>query len=417
MNNSNLYRCGLAVVGCALSSFTGPGALADVNRFDGLGSVPGGLSTAVALSSDGTVVAGNLGSPTLGGQGFRWTRDTGTVRIGAFGSSQAQTTVLGMSGDGSTLVGVAAVAPNGQAFRWTEAYGLQPIPGTAAYAASMDGSVIVGETQLAGGSSAAYRWTALTGLVELGNLSGEDGHSGARCTSADGLTIAGYSDPFFPVVGHIEAFSWTPASLMLGLGWLSGGGTLSIANAVSADGTVVVGESDSSAGRQAFRATLADGMQSLGTVSGGSAGTRALAVSADGSVIVGTENDGGTTQAFIWTPEAGMRSLRTALMLDRGLDLSGWTLTDARGISADGRTIVGNGISPCGRAQPWIAHLGTAPPCTADFNGDGQTSTQDIFAFLDAWFAGAGTADINHVNCVDTQDIFDFLALWFVGCP
>ena len=417
MNNSNLYRCGITVVCCALLTLAGQTAMADANRFEGLGSVPGGLSTAVALSSDGTVVAGNLGSPTLGSQGFRWTRDTGTVRIGTFGSSQAQTTVLGMSGDGSTLVGVAAVAPNGQAFRWTETYGLQPLPGSAAYAASMDGSVIVGEAQLTPSSSAAFRWTALTGLVELGNLSGEDGHGGARCTSADGLTIAGYSDPFFPVASHIEAFSWTPASLMLGLGWLSGGGTLSIANAVSADGTVVVGESDSSSGRQAFRATVADGMLSLGSESAGFTSTRALAVSADGSVIVGTASDGIATQAFIWTAAGGIRTLRTTLMLDNGLDLSGWTLTDARGISADGRTIVGNGISPCGRAQPWIAHLGTTPPCTADFNGDGHTSTQDIFAFLDAWFAGAGTADINHVNCVDTQDIFDFLALWFVGCP
>lgn len=51
-----------------------------------------------------------------------------------------------------------------------------------------------------------------------------------------------------------------------------------------------------------------------------------------------------------------MRSLRTVLVNDFGLDLTGWTLGTADGISADGLVIVGAGIR-LGRAEAWIANL------------------------------------------------------------
>jgi hypothetical protein len=40
-----------------------------------------------------------------------------------------------------------------------------------------------------------------------------------------------------------------------------------------------------------------------------------------------------------------------------GLDLSGWTLYSATGISDDGKVIVGNGFNPMGLAEAWIADL------------------------------------------------------------
>jgi hypothetical protein len=55
-------------------------------------------------------------------------------------------------------------------------------------------------------------------------------------------------------------------------------------------------------------------------------------------------------------------------------------------------------------------------PCAADYNSSGGLSVQDIFDFLNGWFAGAPAADFNHVNGVTTQDIFDFLNAWFAGC-
>jgi hypothetical protein len=50
-----------------------------------------------------------------------------------------------------------------------------------------------------------------------------------------------------------------------------------------------------------------------------------------------------------------MRSLRDVLVDDYSLDLVGWQLSSARGISADGSTIVGYGINPSGQYEAWIA--------------------------------------------------------------
>jgi len=38
-------------------------------------------------------------------------------------------------------------------------------------------------------------------------------------------------------------------------------------------------------------------------------------------------------------------------------DLAGWSLERARGVSANGRTIVGTGTNPSGETEAWIAYL------------------------------------------------------------
>ncbi len=53
--------------------------------------------------------------------------------------------------------------------------------------------------------------------------------------------------------------------------------------------------------------------------------------------------------------------------------------------------------------------------CKANFDGVGGVSVQDIFAFLNAWFASEPATDLDG-NGVDVQDIFTFLNAWFAGC-
>jgi hypothetical protein len=53
--------------------------------------------------------------------------------------------------------------------------------------------------------------------------------------------------------------------------------------------------------------------------------------------------------------------------------------------------------------------------CIADFNCSGSLTVQDIFDYLQAWFAGAAEADVNGSG-VSVQDIFDYLGMWFTGC-
>ncbi len=54
--------------------------------------------------------------------------------------------------------------------------------------------------------------------------------------------------------------------------------------------------------------------------------------------------------------------------------------------------------------------------CAPDFDGSGALAVQDIFEFLNAWFAGDARADFNHTGGLTVQDIFDFLNAWFAGC-
>jgi uncharacterized membrane protein len=150
----------------------------------------------------------------------------------------------------------------------------------------------------------------------------------------------------------MAAFRWTAES---GMVVLPGRG----ANAVSADGSVVVGAYGFS--DQAFRWTAQTGTVGLGDLPGGRVFSEANDVSADGSVVVGsgeTAFDGNirTTEAFFWTAQSGMVNLREFL-ISQGSDLTGWRLSSAEGVSADGGTIVGTGQNPAGNSEGWIATI------------------------------------------------------------
>jgi uncharacterized membrane protein len=96
----------------------------------------------------------------------------------------------------------------------------------------------------------------------------------------------------------------------------------------------------------------------------------ALGVSGDGSVVVGYSVGYNASdpysEVFIWDEKNGMRNLKDLLGVG-GLDLNGWVLERATGISADGYTIVGSGTSPNGIPQGWIANL--EPPPVVKRNG------------------------------------------------
>ena len=112
---------------------------------------------------------------------------------------------------------------------------------------------------------------------------------------------------------------------------------------VSGDGSVVVGTS----GHGASRWTDASGWVGLGELPGGDLGSGAAAVSSDGSVIVGSVQPApNLVEAFYWTSSGGMKRLWDVLLAN-GVDpaADGWTsLAYARAISADGKTIVGEGL-------------------------------------------------------------------------
>ena len=126
-------------------------------------------------------------------------------------------------------------------------------------------------------------------------------------------------------------------------------------------------------------------MVGLGDLPGGSFESFAFDMSADGSVVVGQGNGVLGREAFIWDATNGMQNLKDFLESQLGLDLTGWTLTDAWDISADGNTIVGSGTNPDGDSEAWIAKLIDGTDC----NNNGIPDTTDI---LDATSAARRTA-------------------------
>jgi probable HAF family extracellular repeat protein len=325
--------------------------------FQGLGFLPGGIfSYAYSVSADGSVVVGGARSADGMDVPFRWNDETGMVRLGDLGG-----TGNGVSADGLVVAGDAYLE-NGrlrEGFFWTAQTGMQLLgflhsgdiesPGTAI---SEDGRVIVGFSSPGGfGNPEAYLWNG--GMFGLGFLPGGMS-STALGVSGDGEVVVGQSNS--------KAFRWTFSTGMVDLGELPGNGSGTYAHAVSANGEVVVGNTN---GDTTFRWTAATGMVRLGSVPGSDV-SFPYAVSGNGSIVVGDYVGGGTFRAAIWDSIHGARDLRDALITDFGLgpELRGWQLTQALGISPDGRSIVGYGDNPTGQSEAWLVRLPPLAPPT-----------------------------------------------------
>jgi probable HAF family extracellular repeat protein len=275
------------------------------------------------------------------------------------------------------------------------------------YDLTPDGSVIVGSSASDLGHE-AVRWD--NGVItSLGDLPGGDVSAWAYGISDDGLVIVGSGRS----EAGTEAFRWENG-VMTGLGDLPGGVFYGAASDVSADGSVVVGYSRSESGREAFRWEN-DVMSPLGDLPGVDFDSWASAVSADGSIIVGRGTTAMGAEVFIWDTQSGMRNLREMLVNEFGLDLSGWRLKDATGISPDGLTIVGFAENPDGNTEAWIAQI----PCilrAADFDVDCDVDLID-YDHLGACLNGpdhppalpdCGNADLDGDGDVDLREYATF---------
>ena len=305
----------------------------------------------------------------------------------------------GLSGDATTVVGYsqsadsAASRSNGEAFRWTAGTGLQPLgdlPGglyqSFGDATSRDGTVVVGESN--GSSVEPFRWTASGGMVGLG-LPGAYPRAATADVSADGSVVVGNGLDFSL---NQEAFVWTESGGYDLLGFLPGG-TSSRSVGISGDGSVIAGVANSTEGQVGFRWTEATGMTPLGLVPGQTS-TFPRGISDDGSVIVGVAGgvgwswtlgggfvdlgsfwpqaasaDGSVLAGFRSRAQGGGAYFSHPLLGDRwleeylearGIDLTGWELTEVSAISDDGLTLVGHGRGPNG-TEAWIASIVPEP--------------------------------------------------------
>jgi probable HAF family extracellular repeat protein len=414
----------LTAAGVALPALAQP-------SFTGTGDLPGGrvFSECLALSRDGSVAFGdsatqNYDPITAITSACRYA--DGSLQWLDYSYPNISTFAYAANQDGTVVAGYAIIVPpyaDIEIFRWTASGGMQILGDIAGGATnstargiSADGNIIVGfgssaaSTAGCGICQEAFKWTADTGIVGLGDLPGGNLDSRANAISGNGHVIVGAGTS---VLGTTPTM-WDDTGVH-NLGYLPQGGFAAqgVCNAVNYDGSVIVGTSSSvNSTTEAFRWTASGNgggvMIGLGDLPGGPFQSQAWAVSDDGQIVVGqaTTEGGifgaGQSTAFIWDEAHGIRDLKLVLM-GAGLNISGWMLTSARAISADGVVIAGIGINPNGDGEGWIARLPRPPHCgSADFNCDGDVATDaDIEAFF-ACLAGTcpsppctSTADFN----------------------
>lgn len=85
--------------------------------------------------------------------------------------------------------------------------------------------------------------------------------------------------------------------------------------------------------------------------------------------------------------------------------------------------IVSDLAAPNGLAYSTVAQFrffcgaaGCAPSCVADFNNDYAVSIDDLFSYLNAWFAGDIRSDVDGAGVTSIDDLFRYLNEYFVGC-
>jgi len=147
---------------------------------------------------------------------------------------------------------------------------------------------------------------------------------------------------------------------MVGLSDLPGGIFDSVALDVTNDGATIVGNSTPANGIEAFRWSQATGIAALGDLPGGPFESSARSIASVNRAIVGYGYSDLGQEAVIWMPSQGIKSLRDVLTTG-GVNLAGWHLQIATGISADGRVIVGTGINPSGKTEAWLATIVPEP--------------------------------------------------------
>lgn len=355
----------------------------DPPSFVGLGHLPGqAMTRADGISPDGSVVVGGT-SPLMSGRAWRWSALEGLVDLGDLPPAPTIAKAMGASWNGEFVAGTGTIACGTiscthRAWRWSAAGGMVSLgtlggPSSWGYAISGDGSVVVGISEKNGSGFRAFRWEQGQGMVDLGLPAGFQ-HAFAEGVSLDGAVVVGHA---MDGASTWHAWRWKSAGGLQLLGDLPGGTVTSYAVAASADGSVVVGRSGSTGGMEAFRWSSAEGMVGLGDLPGGNFDSEALGISGDGARIVGRSSTAGGMGggAFLWDEAHGMRSLFQVLQGEHGLDLTGWILSAATAISADGRTIAGYGVNPSGQMEAWRAHLGDPPDvavyCTSQPNSLG----------------------------------------------
>jgi uncharacterized membrane protein len=381
-------------------------------------------------SGDGSVIVGSAGI----NQAFRWTATVGAQWL-AIPISATNSAANGVSADGNMVAGLIRVGGHDHAFRWIiGSPGLDIgvlAGGTASVATtiSASGMAMAGYGDNLVSSARAFRWSAAQGMIDLGILPGSS-QSFAFGIGADGSAVVGYT-----VLGSTErAFLWIPAFGMLDLNdYLPQLGVdlsdwqLTRAQAISADGTAIVGYG-------LFQGLTLHGWVvrglNLGFCPSVLVGPRPALACPAGSALFSVNAAGAASPlSYQWQIESTPGVWQTLANDPAPLPCGGGS---SAYVAPAGSPSVTLAVRPCpgqvGAPQSFGVRCVVSNQCGAaittpvyytvcpvDFDCSGSLTVQDIFAYLNAWFAGDPRADFNGGG-LSVPDIFDFLNAWFAGC-
>lgn len=379
-------------------------ALAQAPSLTGLGVLPGGTeSCANGVSADGRTVTGWSRSPA-GDRAFRWTSEGGMADLGVLaGGTNSYGNAI--SGDGQTIAGTSESSQGARAFRWSLAGGLQalePLPGGASssgVAISSDGSVVGG-----GSDSDVVLWArgAATEAIFL------HGSSGGKFPTYFAGTLQALSGDGSSATMTLNIVPWDGDATSYACRWTRAGGLQQLAigraGAISFDGTALAGTTEGPWWQwfsYAFKWSASSGGATLGALTG-AYWSEGRAISGDGAVVGGRAWNPTEYHAFLWTEALGIVDLNSYLP-SLGVDLTGWVLTETRGLAADGSVVVGNG-SYLGRPRAWIARIprlgdlvvpvcfgdGTQGPCPCGNTGRTGRGCENSSSTGGARLAGSG---------------------------
>ena len=307
-----------------------------------------GVGTATGMSTDGSVVALNNSGAYIwnyykGLKSLGAAYTSGGVAVGGssfFGSSKV---IVGASSGGNVYYWAGDVDGTGS---WSAALGLGTALCTSANAAGTD-FWIGGNNGTTTGSREAIRYkrssnslTALNrpagynrdayiyGVSDIGSYAGRAQYGNTSPSGARGAVGGGTLAGLNPLIGAQTTSNEAVANAISRNGARAGGWSTN--TGVQRQGTIW----------NIGTATPVVAIPFLGTDNY----AEVQALNSDGTIAAGYARDlvAGTRRLWIWDAVNGTQDL-AAYLTGLGWDLTGWTFTDVKGMSADGRRLTGTG--------------------------------------------------------------------------
>lgn len=315
---------------------------------------------ASAVNNEGLVAGYLAGAPTymLWNPDFSTTEDIEGVSPAGGAGGQAKFAADGQRLSGGAMGATASEMAyfdrnNGE---WIALGGLGGVSdgnASSAWGISGDGTTVVGLAWMSAGGAHAVAYNGSEGLMDLGSLFPESS-TRANAVNADGTVVVGWQDQNGPWKAAVwrkdPSGGYLPNTPILIDPTGSGTDENNLAgecSAISADGSVIGGYGDFANNDEPWIWSEADGFVSLGALPNMGTGY-VSAISADGSVVVGWFNGpffGAPRKAFIWSAGGGLQDLNTYASNTLGIPLGNTVLYTASDISPDGRYITGTGVN------------------------------------------------------------------------